>query len=78
MTSTLMKLWIFAHMKGNFYLIAMHINPFFFFQFSHLVFILSCVSTCSLLQDLNMSISSARSINKFFTSLLYLISNLYI
>lgn len=30
MTSTLMKLWIFAHMKGNFYLIAMHINPFFF------------------------------------------------
>lgn len=53
MTSTLMKLWIFAHMKGNFYLIAMHINPFFF-QFSHVVFILSYVFTCSLLRDLNM------------------------
>lgn len=64
MTSTLMKLWIFAHMKGNFYLIAMHIDPFFF-QFSHVVFILSCVFTCNLLQDLNMWMSSARSIKNF-------------
>lgn len=31
MTSTLMKLWIFAHMKGNFYPITMHIGPFLFF-----------------------------------------------
>lgn len=49
MTSTLMKLWIFAHMKGNFYLITMHIDPFwlfclfFFLKLHHVVCILSFV-----------------------------------